>query len=223
MRKVLVATPSYDGKIDVWFANSLTETLKLCLINDILIQPIYMSYDALIQRSRNDLLALAIEGDYDDMFWIDSDIAWQPEWFLNLLNYNVDVVGGTYPKKSLQVEGYPVKCGDTNNLILNPDGLLEVEGLGTGFLRMSKKAIQSLWDNSPEYIENEKSKRWAFDVRIEDKTLISEDIIICKRLKELGFSIYLDPSMTCEHVGNLKYTGNFLEFLKKNDLELKTS
>lgn len=217
MRKVLIATPSYDGKIDVWFANSLIETLKLGLVNDILVHPIYMSYDALIQRSRNDLLALAVEGDWDDVIWIDSDITWDPRWVLDLLNYDVDVVGGTYPKKSLQSETYPVKC-DPDKLILDSRGLIEVQGLGTGFLRMSKKAIQALWDNSPEYTEGGQSKRWAFDVRIEDGTLISEDIIVCKRLAELGFPVYLDPVMTCGHVGNLKYTGNFVDWAKNLNL-----
>jgi len=29
MRRVLIGTPSYDGRIDVWFANSLIQTVKI--------------------------------------------------------------------------------------------------------------------------------------------------------------------------------------------------
>lgn len=213
MRKVLIATPSYDGRIDVWYANSLTNSIVLGLQNDVLFQPIYMSYDALIQRSRNDLLAIAIENEFDDIIWIDSDIEWNPEWLLELLNYEEDVVGGTYPKKSI-AEQYTVKC-NPENLVKNDKGLIEVESLGTGFLRMSKKAITYLWDNAEPYVHNGKDRRWVFEVKIQDGDIISEDVLVCQKLREGGFTINLNPDMTCNHVGPLKFTGNFAEFAEK--------
>lgn len=213
MRKVLIATPSYDGRIDVWYANSLAESIRLGLANDIYFAPVYMSYDALIQRSRNDLIAIAIESEFDDIIWIDSDIEWNPEWLLKLLNYDVDVVGGTYPKKSIE-EQYTVKC-NPEKLVGTIDGLIVVESLGTGFLRLSKKAIQYLWDNSEPYTHNGQERRWIFEVKIQDGDIISEDVLMCQKLRDGGFSIYLDPSMTCNHIGTLKFQGNFEEFIKR--------
>jgi hypothetical protein len=65
MRKVLIGTPSYDGRIDAWFVNSLINTVKIAEKRDISIHPIYVSYDALIQRARNSVFELAVSGGYD--------------------------------------------------------------------------------------------------------------------------------------------------------------
>ena len=85
MRKVLIGTPAHDGRVDVWFANSLVNTIKLTAKKDVEINPVYMSYDSLVQRARNDLVRLALEENYDDLIFIDSDEEWDPEWIFKLL------------------------------------------------------------------------------------------------------------------------------------------
>jgi glycosyltransferase involved in cell wall biosynthesis len=212
----MIGTPCYDGKIEVWYANSLVETIKQGVAKGIEIYPIWLSYDALIQRARNDLVALMLDMDCDDIFFIDSDIEWQPEWFFKLLDYSVDVVGGTYPKKG-DDEMYVVKQLDVNKIPNPSTGLLEVDGLGTGFLRVSRKAIQYLWDISSSYEEAEynKIRRMVFEVVVQNNGLISEDIWACYKLKRGGFPIWLDTSVTCNHVGVKKYTGNFNQWLAR--------
>ena len=79
MRRVLIGTPSYDGRIDVWFANSLIQTVKIAEKKGIFVHAIYTSYDSLVQRARNSLFRLALQGNYDDLFFIDSDCEWEPE------------------------------------------------------------------------------------------------------------------------------------------------
>jgi hypothetical protein len=140
IRNVLIATPSYDGKVDVWYANSLVNSIRLGAANGVNFVPIYMSYDSLVQRARNDLLSIAVNNGFDDIIWIDADMEWEPVWLLQLLNHDADVVGGTARKKSL-VEQYVVKC-KPEDLVKNEAGLIKVEALGTGFLRMSAKAAQ---------------------------------------------------------------------------------
>ena len=151
----MIGSPSYDGKLDVWYVNSLIQTVSLADRYNIEIIPIWVSFDALIQRCRNDTLALALLQDCDDLIWIDTDIEWEPEWVYKLLDYPVDVVGGTYPKKGDTVEEYVLNLGNNTGEI-NALGLMEVCGLGTGFLRFSRAACQWLWDNSPVYVEKEK-------------------------------------------------------------------
>ena len=73
-RKVMIGSPSYDGRIDVWYANSLVNTVKLSFEKDVEITPMWVSFDALIQRARNDTIQLAIEMDVDDLIFIDTDI-----------------------------------------------------------------------------------------------------------------------------------------------------
>jgi hypothetical protein len=210
-RRVLIGTPCYDGRIEVWYANSLVQTIKIAEKMNIEITPIWLSYDALVQRARNDLMGIMIEAGFDDIVFIDADIDWQPEDFFKLLNYPVDVVGGTYPKKG-DLEQYVAKIIDPQRARDSATGLLSTEGLGTGFLRMSRAAVQYLWDTCVPYQERDqgKDRRWIFDVIIDDNgELVSEDILACQRLIEGGFPIWLDISITCGHTGVKRFTGNF--------------
>lgn len=207
-RRVLVGTPSYDGKLDVWYVNSLMETIKIGLAANISIKPIWVSYDSLVQRARNDVIYYAKEGNYDDVIMIDADIEWNPEWFFKLLDYPVDVVGGTYPKKD-DTNGNIYVVKKTIQTAYDSNGLMKVDGLGTGFLRLSRRAYEHLWNTSKPYTHNNREQRWIFDVTLFNGDIISEDINLCKKLKESGFDIWLDPKMTCNHIGVKKYQGNF--------------
>ena len=212
MRKVLIGTPSYDGKVDVWYANSLMQTMMLSTQTDIQIAPVYMAYDSLVQRARNDLVKLAIEGEFDDLIFIDSDIEWNPEWVFKLLSYDVDVVGGIYPKKT-DLALFPVKLSG-EKIDIDEKGLAEVDGLATGFMRISVKALKKVWDKSKKYNNEGKECRMVFDIAIENGDLVSEDIVFCRKWQKLGGKVYLDVNMTCNHVGVKKYAGNFAEYLK---------
>jgi len=208
MRRVMIATPCYDGRVDVFFADSLAKTIKLAASYGVDICPIYMPHDALIQRSRNDLVKIAVEGNFEDMIWIDSDQQWEPEWIFKLLAYRVDVVGGAVRKKS-DVEQYNIRCDSPEITQDSSTGLLLVDGIGTGFLRFSRKAFLSLWNNSPKYMNHGREGRMVFDVQIINGQLVSEDNIVCNKLKSLGFFVCLDPSMTCSHIGTKKWDGDF--------------
>ena len=216
-RRVIIATPvAADGSLSIYYVDSLISSFRLAAGQNVELYPIYMANDVLIQRARNDLIAIAIEAQVDDLIWIDSDIQWQPEWLFRLLAYQVDVVGGTYPKKT-DDEQYPVKVLG-NAIPVDPKtGLLEVDGLGTGFLRLSRKALQALWDSNRPYTSNGKAGRWICEVLVgEDGEVVGEDIVLCHKLQALGYKIYLDAGMTCAHIGQKRYVGNFGSFLQKN-------
>lgn len=213
MKNILIATPSYDGKLDVWYTNALLETVLLGIQNDTFFKPIFLSYDALIQRSRNDLMKIAAENSFDGILWIDSDIEWDPSWAVEIVNRDKDILGLPVIKKGLQ-ESYNVKC-KIEDLNINEEGLISVESIGTGFLYMSKKAIGYLWENSEEYADINKTSKMVFKVSVENGDLVSEDVYVCSKLKSAGFDILIDPSKTCNHVGTLKYIGNFAGFIEK--------
>jgi len=212
MRKVLIGTPAHDGRVDVWYANSLINTVKLSALKGVEIVPVYMSYDSLVQRARNDLVRLAIEEKFDYLIFIDSDEEWNPEWIFKLIAYKEDVVGATVVKKSDQI-AFNVKALETG-LKQQQNGLMEVECVGTGFLKISLNALKKVWDMSPEYFNEDRKCRMVFDVQIVNGDLVSEDNVFCKKWRSLGGKVFIDPAMTCNHIGVKKYQGNFLNFIK---------
>ena len=209
MLKVLIATPAYDGRLDVWYTTSLVNSVRIAQDNGIFLHPVFMSYDALVQRARNDLFRLGLE--YDAVIWIDSDLEWNPMWIMELLGSGKDVIGGTYRKKTDDAELYTVKTKD----LTATDGLIKVDGLGMGFVKMSKKAVQALWDASQPYQNEGREGRMVCDIQIVDGQLVSEDNVVTRKLADLGFDIWLDPRMTCCHIGTKKFYGNFEDFAKR--------
>lgn len=218
MRTVLIGTPSYDGKVDVWYCNSLLQTVKMSYEKNVMVHVIYTSYDSLVQRARNSLVRLALEGGYDDLFFIDADVEWQPEWVFKLLERPEPIIGGALIKKGDR-ESYTVKIENKKLKYSDDNILISVDGVGTGFLKVSRFALEKLWAMSDSYFNNDKliqeEERMIFDIKVENGDLISEDYIMCNKWKSLGYHIWLDPSITCNHVGVKKYTGNLERFLKK--------
>jgi glycosyltransferase involved in cell wall biosynthesis len=218
MRKVLVGTPTLDGRVDAWYCDSLIRTVREGLSRDVNVQGVYTSYDSLIQRSRNSLVKIALNHNFDDLFFIDSDMEWDPEWFFNLLDSNEDIVGCPVVKKNDEIEGYNVRLLSKNLRYSNSGILIEVDGVGTGFIKLSREALQKLWDVSPPYFsEDGEENRMIFDIEIKNGTLISEDYVMCNKWKDLGNKIWVNPLNTCNHLGVKKYTGNFLTYLQNNE------
>jgi len=216
-RKVLVGTPSIDGRVDVWYCDSLLRSVKMAIEKDIYLNAIYTSYDSLIQRARNSLVRIALEQNFDDLVFIDSDVEWDPQWLFNLLDNPEPVVGGALVRKSDKTEGYTVKMSKKDIVYNSRGNLIEVDGIGTGFLKMSRFALEKLWEISPIYkSEDGEINRMIFDVVIQNEELISEDYIACKKWQDLGYKVWLDPTITCKHIGNKKYEGNFNQFLINN-------
>jgi hypothetical protein len=221
MRTVLLAAPSYDGTVNVWHANALAETCKLGLVKGINVLPLYMSYDALIQRARNDIFKMAYDAKVDDLVFIDCDVDWNPADFFKLLSHDVEVVGAVIPKKS-DIEQYAVKVLP-EGLVLNEASLslhnclVEVAAVGTGFLRIRKDAIEKIWDYSDEYTEPHKSEpiKMAFNVGILDGQLCSEDIFFCEAWRHHGGKVFIDPSINVGHTGVKRWIGDFYNWTKR--------
>lgn len=218
MRKILIGTPCYDGKVDVWYANSLLETIKMSYAKDVFVHVIYVSYDSLVQRARNKLFNLALKSNYDDLFFIDSDVEWKPEWFFRIVERPEPIVGAALVKKS-DNESYTIKLTEKNLKWSEDNQLIEVDGLGTGFMKISKFAIQKLWDISEPYVTDNEHSRMVCDIKIENGDLVSEDYVICQKWKSLGYKTWIFPDITINHIGIKKYVGDIKSFLKNNNYE----
>jgi hypothetical protein len=216
-KRVLIATPSYDGKLDIFYIDSLLNTISLAEQNNIEVYPFFICYDSLIQRARNDLFKTAYLNGLDVLFFIDGDIGWKAQDFFKLVNSDKDIIGGSYRKKTDDKELYVVKALDDNdpNLNLNIDekGILEVAGIGCGFMKISRKAMETLWNCSKSYKSEKDDSRMIFEVVCENNDLISEDIYMCKKWRDMGNSVYLDTNITCSHTGTKTFIGNVNNWL----------
>lgn len=213
-RKVMIATPSYDGKVGVLYADAMLNSVLLGLQHGVRIVPVYFPYEALLPVARNYLLSLAVASDdITDIVWIDADMVWTPDQFVRLLSHNVDVVGGVVPKKSDKLE-WNVKAL-RGAVKVDGNGLAEVAAVGTGFLRMRRKAFMALSKRGASYRHNGQLMRMAFDIAIKNGDLMSEDTHACDKLAGLGFPIYIDVNITAGHTGAKTWTADFATWLSQ--------
>jgi hypothetical protein len=214
MRRVMVATPAFSGEVSADYCQSLLTSTFTCLLEEITVETVILQRQSLLPMARDILLKEAFERGVDDIVWIDSDMAWDAKDLLALLKHKVDVVGIPCRKKipgSVQFN-FQLIPGKTKP---DENGLLEVNHLGTGFLKMSAKAVKHLYHKNKKYAADGAVLSNVFELKFDEKTMtmMSEDYAACAKLQEGGFPIYMDTTLSCGHVGSFTYTGDCAHFL----------
>lgn len=102
---VVLLTPCYGGTCHVNYVNSLIQTVGLFLTLGISLKVEFCKNDSLVSRARNNLVARAMaDPRTTHLFFVDSDIAWNPVDMVKLLLADKSIVGGVYPVKSYNWE-----------------------------------------------------------------------------------------------------------------------
>lgn len=210
--KVLIASMSYDFKFHALFIDSLIQTERMCESIGIKADHLFICGDALVQRARNDVFKVAKNADIDKLFMIDSDIFWNPTDFMKLIVSDHDFIGGAYIQKS-----------DNTRFVYKPDETatvedheLKVQGMGMGFVCLSRETIDLMWESSEVYTDSSGEGRMVFDVRVIGGELNSEDITFCKKWAGIGGEMFIRTDVTLGHIGEKKYIGCLQEFINQN-------
>jgi hypothetical protein len=215
-KRVLIATACLDGRVDMRFAYALAETVRLGARMAIDVRILFRGLDSLVQRVRNELLRDALFGGFSDLIFIDDDQAWKPADFFRLLRHDVDCVGAPVRKKTDAAELYNVTAHSQPIPVDPATGLLIVDAVGTGFLRLSRRAMTALWETSEDYRDDAgNSCRWVFDVGPVNGRLVSEDVAMCMKLREAGIPVHVDADISVEHVGTKVWSGDFAGWLSE--------
>lgn len=232
--KIFVATPCYGGLVTQEYMESvvacagvLQVPMTLSLLGD----------DALVCRARNTLLNKFLNlSDASHLLFIDADIGFPSEAPAQLLASGKDVVAGMYPirdrfwdKKTQQnvLRGEPQETaslryvGETDAMheTWEKGPLVKTHYAGTGFMMISRKAVQRMVKSYPETKyrridvaggEDAEPSYALFDSSIDPETgtYLSEDFTFCRRWREIGGEVWLDTSIELAHVGRASFPGN---------------
>lgn len=173
--------------------------------------------DSLIVSARNVCVAEFLKTDCTDMFFLDSDVGCGAGVFTRMMHHKADVVGAAYRHKC-DTESYPVRWMDKQELWADPDsGLLEVESIATGFLRIQRHVLEKLAENEDYFYSKAGVKcPLIFNTEVVDHILWGEDYVFCKKWRAQGGKVWVDPEITLNHVaadGNV-YNGHLGNWLK---------
>jgi hypothetical protein len=216
--KIFVAIPVYDGKLPVQTATCLLNEVSVAngLGDELRVN--FLPSCSVIAHGRNQLVQMFLDSDCDRMFFLDSDITFEPGALVKTCHMPFDIVGGCYRYREKN-ESYPIAWLPGNELWANKYGLLEVAMLPTGFLALSREAFEKFKAHYPnrEYTHWNAKMYGYFQMAFKDGAMHSDDSYFCKEWRDMGGKIYLDPELTLGHwdFNPTPHIGNIGSFIKR--------
>jgi hypothetical protein len=212
MKKILIATPCLDQKVDAYFVHSLCESIKLGLKHDLDIRCVFLANESILPMARNELFSLAHKEKYDAMVFIDDDEYWKEDALIEIIQSEKDVVAIPVVNKGDKDITFNVWLDKDHDR--DADGYIKIDKCGTGFLKLSQKVIIDLWESNTELVFRNKKLKNICEYTHINGSFVGEDITLSRKIKELGYDIWLNPNYTVSHIGNKMYKGDFKEHHK---------
>jgi hypothetical protein len=224
---VFIATPTNGGAPKANYAMSMVDTAVYLEANGVKFDYWLHAEDCHVDDARNFLVKMFMDSGAPYLVFVDDDVGWRTEDFARLLCYrDADIVGGAYPLKQPQEE-YPIRiCKHNEQPVMQarPDGLLEVEGIPTGFMRISREVIERMserrshtWFRPKDSDPNNPNDKMQviFERTLVDGNRWSGDLNFCREARLLGFKVWVDPEMEFSHQGFKRWEGSLGQWLRK--------
>jgi hypothetical protein len=169
---LFVATPMYGGMCTGMYASAVMQCVGMFGQNNIQMYYSFMMNESLITRARNSMAYDFLKSDATHLMFIDADIGFNPADIPRMVDADVDIICGLYPKKEINwVEvdaavkrGVPPQqlANHTGAFVVNlPHGEqtksgninqpMEIANGGTGFMLIKRKVFEDLADKVPSY------------------------------------------------------------------------
>lgn len=168
--KLFVATPMYGGQNNGMYMKACLDLQGMCMQYGIEVRFSFLFNESLITRARNYLVDEFLRSGYTHLLFIDSDIHFDPQDVLALIGLDKDVIGGPYPKKSINwrnisqamLKNPTISPGEldalTGDYVFNPvpgtkqfkvTEPLEVMEIGTGYMMVKREVFDKFKEAYP--------------------------------------------------------------------------
>lgn len=186
------------------WALSMMGLLMSDVLKDRVVTACALSYpypDGAMQMVTADFL----ESGLDSMLIVDTDIQFEPKHVAMLLEHDVPLVAGLYPKKQPKWEWPVVATKENPNPFDNESEILcEVECVARGFMRIDREVFEALKPHVPYYDDAQtKRKQWEFWKNQQGGN--SEDFNFCRLYRSIGGHILIDKRAMVKHIGSITY------------------
>jgi len=234
---VMLATPCYGGQVYSDFMISLLGVIKVLDQFNIKYNVRLISGESLITRARNHLVSYFMSTKCTHLMFIDADIVFPKESIAKLIAGNKGIACGVYPIKKQPAAGckrYVINVPDKGLVSNVSDGhkMFSVNDVGTGFMLIKRDVIEIMKKEYPNLkyttdYDRGFLKVMNFDTdkpqgirenlyslfdtmhnEDDENNYLSEDYAFCKRWKDIGGDIWVDPDIELNHIGRQTFLGN---------------
>lgn len=203
--KTLIAIPCFDTV----YTDFMLSLMNIQRVGDVRCQVIKSS---LIYDARNRLAEQAIKGEYDYVLWLDSDMLFDPDLMVRMIQHMEDgyeYVSGLYFKRQYPTEPVVFKTVsqemDGKELVTKAipyrdypkDTIFPVDASGFGAVMMSVNLLKRVKD--------------TFGLPFSPRLGLGEDLSFCWRAKQIGAELFCDSRIKLKHIGYIAYSeGTYL-------------
>lgn len=200
-KKVLLATTCYD-KTSAAYTFAISRSREALHKEGIQTAYLLLQGNCHVDDARNAVVRDFLASDCTDLLFLDADVDWEPPDIVQIARRELDVVGGVYPYRRDGSENMPCRMMEDRRII---DGLIEVEGLPTGFLKIKRHVLEKVAAQSPKYFDGIHETALVFDRPDPgpDKTRWGGDIAFCNKWRALGGRLFADAELRLGHTGTM--------------------
>lgn len=214
-RHVMLGIGASDGTVEVPCALSLYGASSLLSAAGVSVTLCIEAGNCHVDDMRNGIVAQFLKSPCEELIFIDEDVGFRPEDLLRLIRHDRDIVGGVYPKKQ-DDEAFPVFTEPGTELWSDADGLVEVHGLPTGFLKIRRRVFEELSGDAAAFIGSDGIEyRLFFERTISGGRRWSGDYAFTRKWLARGGQLFVDPWFVLSHTGKKTWVGVLAEYWER--------
>lgn len=161
--------------------------------------------ESLVTRARNEMTSWFLKTEFEYQMWLDADIEFDTGDVAKLWNLQADIAVAAYCMKRPDKPLSAWKDGKLVRLEECPSEPFEVDYAGTGFMMIRRNVIEKLADSAETYEGPDGRVSALYMTPVHNDGFESEDYHFCRKAREAGFKILMDPSISLGHIGQFRY------------------
>jgi hypothetical protein len=210
---ILISLPCYGGLVNEKTTTSLFNLGKLLVRNQIDHGIMTVANESLITHGRSRIANFFMNNtEFEYLFCLDADVAFQPEDVLKLYSYKKPIVSAAYPMKTIPLR----YCYEVSNPVKVCHDLIKINGIGMGFVMIHRNVFETLNRyyselkyfpglNNSNYPITEKEYHNSYHYFAEmqkNGKYLGEDMSFFQRVTEVGYDVWLNTDIQLQHIGS---------------------
>jgi FkbM family methyltransferase len=150
---------------------------------------------------------------YDYLFSVDSDIVVPRDALTKMINADKDIVSGLYIQRKpgqqiveLYMNTSNGGCTNIPYAMLENTGLVQVAACGFGCVLIKNTVFEKM--PYPHFV---------YQNALDHAHTVSEDVYFCTKARSLGFEVWADTSIKCDHIGSTIFS---LDTYEEKNIEI---
>jgi len=151
-----------------------------------------------VDQVRNLIAHWVVNGGFDYLFAVDSDISFETDTLARLLSHDKDIVTGIYIQRIPGTHVIEVMRKNAHGGVSHVDwntikgrGLVPIDGCGFGCALIKGEVFRAI--PYPHFL---------YHSAIDHANTVSEDVHFCNQARDRGFTLWADTNVICDHIGS---------------------